>query len=121
MSEDTSTIQPPAVALPESALLVIDSAIQRYKGDVSILESAIGAYVMAHYTGWGPLSIMHSPATLKRWGAILGIDWELDFPKEGLMAHRSSGYRFASGLKRFVDGVKGNVSVPDRRTLTVRD
>lgn len=117
MNNDSFKAAAKAVQLSPDALEVIQNAVNNYSGDVNILESAIGAYVMAHFFGYAPLRVMHSPPTMKKWAAILGIDWTEAFPAEGPIAGRSNGYQFALKLNAVADAIRGHASVDNRREI----
>lgn len=107
------------VSLSPDATKVIANAINNYSGDFTVLESAIGAYILAHYLGHEPMSIIHSPVTLRKWAKILDIRWAEHFPAVGPVAERSTGYCWAQKIKAVKAAIHGDVSVPDRRTLTI--
>ena len=107
------------VTIPPQSLAVITEAVKNYTGDVNTLEGALGGFILAHYVGYEPLRVMHSPVTMRKWASILGIDW-LEYPcfeAVGPLAERSNGYRLASKLNALKDVIYGRQPVPDRRVL----
>lgn len=108
-----------ASSIPPESLELIARATDNYEGDINILESAIGVFVMAHFTGHAPLRVAHSPVSMRRWGRILGIEWVEYFPEEGPLALRSRAYQAAVKLKVLKAAIHGEFSLRDRRTLTI--
>lgn len=117
MNNDSLKAAAKAVQLSPDAMEIIQNAVNRYSGDVNTLESAIGAYVMAHFFGHEPLRVMHSPVSMRKWAKILDIDWAEAFPAKGPLAGRSNGYQMALKLNALKDVIYGRVPVPDRREL----
>lgn len=49
--------------------------IDTIRGDLVVVESAIGALIMGQHYGKRVLQLMHSPATLRKYEALLGIKY----------------------------------------------
>lgn len=82
-------------------LRVADEAVERYTGDVSVLETAIGALMVGRRVGWRPLLLMHSTATIARYQEILGLKFREVLPEVGPLANKSLGWRMLGRLKDY--------------------
>lgn len=91
----------------EELLQIIDKAVAGYKGDVRVLESAIGALIVGHHFGWKPLFIINSQLTIRRYQKILGVQFREVLPDEGPLVHKSLGYAVVKQIGRFWDSVRG--------------
>ena len=94
---------------------VIESAVDRFTGDLPVLESAIGMYALGRSFGWKVLYIIHSKATIRKYEAILDIRVRDEFPEVGIDAERSYGFRVVKQISNFWKAVSGEELVPDRR------
>lgn len=82
-------------------LRVVDEAVASYRGDVSVLETAIGALMVGRWVGWRPLMLMHSTATVARYQEILGLKFREVLPEVGPLADKSLGWRLLGNIKDF--------------------
>lgn len=82
-------------------LRVVDEAIERYTGDVSVLESAVGALLVGRRVGWRPLLLMHSTATIARYQQVLGVKFREVLPEVGPLAGKSLGWKLLEDVKDF--------------------
>ena len=73
---------------PELIEKVKDASF-RYKGDGTILESAIGALIAGQIYGWKVLRLTHSGRTYARYQQILDVKFKDVCPPEGPLAERS--------------------------------
>lgn len=83
------------------ALRVVDEAIERYTGDVSVLEAAIGALMVGRRFGWRPLLLMHTTATIARYQQVLGLKFREVLPEVGQLANKSLGWKLLGDVKDF--------------------
>lgn len=90
-----------AVMVQGEALKVVDEAIARYTGDVSVLEAAIGALMVGRRVGWRPLLLMHSSATIARYQEILGLKFREVLPEVGPLAGKSLGWKLLGDVRDF--------------------
>jgi hypothetical protein len=100
---------------PETVDEIIKDAFDNYKGDLTVLESAIGAMFLGLIIGWKPIVIIHSPRTVKRYEQILSLNFKEFMPDETDMSDRSKGYQLAMLLDNFWQGVTGNATVENRK------
>lgn len=96
----------------DELLRIVDTAIQGYKGDSTILGSAIGALHIGLKIGWRPLRLIHSHRTFVRYEQILGLDFHQVLPEVGPLADKSLAWRVAKQVENFWDVVRG--AVPGR-------
>ena len=89
---------------------LVDNVIKNYRGDVRLLESAIGALHVGLKIGWRPLRLIHSHQTFVRYEKILDLDFHEIMPEVGSLAHKSVGWRLAKKLANFWDAVRGPAS-----------
>ena len=82
-------------------LRVVDEAIARYTGDVSVLETAIGALMLGRRVGWRPLLMMHTTATIARYQQVLGLKFREVLPEVGPLAGKSLGWSMLGRMKDF--------------------
>lgn len=92
-------------------------AIANYSGQADELEKALGVLRLGRHLGWKPLILMHNKRTLRKYEAILGIEFRKYFPEEGPSAERPIGYRIAKQLGKFWKAVSGDEKIEDKRTI----
>ncbi|MCC6834474.1 MAG: hypothetical protein IT213_05770 [Cytophagales bacterium] len=115
-----SKIQPIPPLTPEEALryvAIIDKAVENFRGQADELENAIGMLMIGRIYGWKVLVIVHNKRTIKKYETILGINIREMFPPEGPLAHKSLGYKIASGLSNFWKAVSGDIKINNRREI----
>lgn len=81
---------------------IIRKAITDYRGDSSILESAIGALVWGRHIGWHGLRLMHSGRTFKRYEDALGIKFKDVLPTRTDKSRRLNGIRYLDKISETV-------------------
>src|ERR1700733_11802545 len=85
----------------------IDRRIEKFKGDLTQLERAIGALMVGRQFGWKILLLAHDRKTVAKYGEILGLDFKAELPKVGALAHKSIGWAAAQKVASFWKAVKG--------------
>jgi len=98
---------------------VIDVAISTYRGDVGVLESAIGALHIGLKVGWKPLRLMHKHETFIRYQEILSLDFHKVMPEVGPLADKSMGWHIAKKARNFWDVVRGTVPGRSREVNSI--
>ena len=93
----------------DELLRVVDRAVQAYRGDGHVLESAIGALFLGLKVGWRPLHLMHRHKTLSRYQEVLNLDFRDVLPEVGPLADKMLGWRLAKQAQNFWDAVRGTV------------
>lgn len=88
----------------------VEQAIDNYRGDVTVLENAIGCMMFCRAVGWKVVLLMHDRQTIKKYERILGISFRDHFPEVGELADRSLAWRAAQKIKGFWKIVKGEVA-----------
>lgn len=88
-------------------LNLIHDATKRYKGNIEILEKAIGVLAVGREVGWRPLYIIHERPTLERYEGKLGIKFRESLDEVGPMADKSVGWKIAKKLSNFWKAVRG--------------
>ena len=99
---------------------LLDKAIMKYHGSAEELENAIGAFMVGRKTGWRPLFLIHSPRSIRKYEAILGVDFREVMPEVGPKAKQSVAWKIAQSVSNFWKLVKGeipNVKTPDWKLL----
>jgi hypothetical protein len=95
----------------QQLMAVINKAIDRFHGDSSQLESAIGAAIIGQHYGWKVMMLIHSRSTLKRYSEILLVkDIRKLMPPTGTLSHRSVAWKLVEGTKNFWKAVRGELS-----------
>jgi hypothetical protein len=94
----------------QKLMAVINRAIDKFDGDSSQLESAIGALIIGQQVGWKVLMLIHSRSTLKSYSKILGVpDIRKLMDPTGPLSHRSLAWRAVEGTKNFWKVVRGEM------------
>lgn len=96
---------------------IVDSAFQKYRGDLHVFESAVGAFLLGTKVGWRPLHLIHRYPTLLRYQEILGLNFREVLPEVGPMADKMLGWRLAKSASNFWDAVRGTVPGRTRECL----
>jgi hypothetical protein len=103
----------------EDELRRIESdAVARYRGDLSLLESALGMLRMGHHFGWKALYIIHSKKTIRNYEDILDIQIRNVFPETGPSGYRLIGLAIAEQYPNFWKVAGGDIKIPKRRDTT---
>ncbi len=93
---------------------LIDNAAMRFVGNIDELENAIGALMFGRMAGWRPLFLIHTQKSIKKYEAILGIDFRSVMPEVGPKAEKLVAWQIAQKVSNFWKLVKGEV--PNVRT-----
>jgi hypothetical protein len=93
----------------EELVKVIEAAFERYQGDVTIVETAIGALVIGRMMGWKPLFLIHANPTIKRYEQVLEVRFRDVLPESGRLAKKSVAWRVVEAGKHFWDVVRARV------------
>lgn len=97
----------------QELMRIINRAVDKFHGDSSQLESAIGALIVGQHVGWKVMMLLHSRSTLKSYSKILGVpDIRKLMEDTGPLSHRSLAWRVVEGTKDFwkvVRGEKGGI------------
>jgi len=88
---------------------LIDKSIMKFHGNSEELENAIGALMVGRKTGWRVLFLIHSPKSIKKYEAILGVEFRDIMPKDGPKAKDSVAWKIAETVTNFWKLVKGEV------------
>lgn len=88
---------------------IAKESIDSYKGVAFTLESAIGAMYVADRVGWKPIYLIHDKKTIRKYEAILGINFRESFPEVGPKAEKSRAYVLSQKVTNFWKAVKGEI------------
>src|SRR5580658_2524228 len=100
-------------------LKTIGEAWKEYEGDVTVLESAIGALVLGRDLGWHGVRVMHSRGTFNKYERILGIKFKEVLPPRGPQAHRLCGIRMLDKIGKFWQALSGGLISAKEAAMTV--
>ena len=89
---------------------MFSKAIKDYEGDMTTLESAIGAYVVGQKIGWKPLLLVHDKKTIAKYEKILGINFREDMPEVGVWANKSKAWKAVQAVTNYWKAVKGEIT-----------
>lgn len=92
-----------------------EEAIIKFKGDLNLLESALGMLRMGHHFGWRTLYLIHSKKTIRNYEQILNIRIRDVFDDTGPSSYRSIGLNLAERYPNFWKVVGGDIKVPRRK------
>lgn len=92
--------------------------IAEYEGPAASLGGALGAMVIGQHFGTRALRMMHSPATIRKYEAILGVRFDEICASEFTpLSQRVVGLRAAQELGGFWDIVMGRKRVANKGWL----
>ncbi len=88
---------------------IIDKKFKSFKGNIHEFESAVGALMIGQHLGWKVLMLVHDRKTIKKYGALLGIDFQESMPAEGKLKHKSAAWVACQKIGNFWKAVKGEI------------
>lgn len=88
----------------------IEKVIRDFRGDITELERAIGAYLVGQLYGLKPLMLVHNRNTLGKYEKILGIRFREHLPEVGSLATKLRAYRLALKMGSVWKAIRGDVS-----------
>lgn len=89
----------------------LSRVVAEYRGQVPVLESALGALIVGQHYGTRILQLAHGQATLKKYETILGMSFADLCPEKGRFAYKSIGLKAAEKLGGFWKVVTGKEKV----------
>ncbi len=93
----------------EKMIEIIDEAWGTFKGDCTVLESAIGALVLGRKLGWHGVRVMHSRVTFNRYEKILGIKFRNVLPDRGPDSTKLRGIRIIDKIGKFWQAISSGL------------
>lgn len=91
-------------------LELVFQANERFKGDITDLQKAVGTLILSRNMGWKPIFLIHERRTIKKYEQILGVEFRQVAPDIGKLAHKSFAWRTAQKFKNFWKAVKGEIA-----------
>lgn len=91
------------------------SAIARFQGDITQLESILGMLRIGHHFGWRVLYMIHSKKTIRNYEEMLEISIRDVFPETGPSSYRSLGFNIAQRFSNFWKVAGGDIKIPKRK------
>jgi hypothetical protein len=90
---------------------LIDKAIKEFRGDTTMLASAIGYLMIGRKFGWRVMFLMHRQTTIKKYEKILKIDSRDRevMPELGPWHEKSVAYWALQKVSNFWKAVKGEI------------
>ena len=85
-------------------------AVDRFKGNVTELEAAIGTLVVGKRVGWKVLYLIHDKKTLRKYEQYLGLTFREVLPEVGPKAEKSVAWVALEGITNFWKAVKGEIA-----------
>jgi hypothetical protein len=95
--------------IPTSVNDIIKEATSNFKGNLTTLESAIGAIFIGQIYGWRVLRMMHGSNTYVNYEKLLNVKFKDICPDKGPLSQRSVGLAIADKLGGFWKVVTGKV------------
>ena len=89
---------------------MFDKAIKDFQGDMTTLESAIGAYAVGQKIGWKPLLLIHDKKTIAKYEKILGLSFREEMEPVGVWANKSKAWRAVQKITNYWKAVKGEIT-----------
>lgn len=90
----------------------------KFKGNGHHLESALGAYTMAHLYGWRVVRLLHGTRIMQRHQRILGVKLADVCPERTNLADRCLGIRIADKVGAYWRVVEGTAAGRERFEMT---
>ncbi len=100
--------------LSKTEIQTVENVITNFKGQLSELESAVGAYIVARRFGWKVLYLGHDKRTIRRYEKVLGFKFRDTVPPLGDQGERSLGWILARNLSNFWKAVSGEMKATFR-------
>jgi len=98
---------------------IVARVCRTYRGDLSVLEGAIGALILGQYMGYRVLRIIHSGRTYSRYERLLGVKFNQECPPTTRLSTRNNGYRWVQEFGDYWKAVsQGLIPSQDRRDAT---
>ena len=88
-----------------------DKRIEDYKGQIHVLESAMGAYLVGRRYGWKVLYLMHDKRTIRKFEKILDVQFRNEFDDYSDLSYKSLAYQFVKNVSNFWKAVSGEIKV----------
>lgn len=80
--------------IPEKLDSQLCQKLNSVKGDLAVVESALGALVVGQHYGTRVLQLMHSPATLRKYEKLIGIKYSDYCEERTTLSTRVRGIRY---------------------------
>ena len=87
----------------------LDKITIEFKGGIHELESAIGFLMIGRHFGWKPLILIHDKNTIKKYEAILKLNFKEELEPVGKYAEKANAYRAVLNVSSFWKAVKGEI------------
>jgi len=88
---------------------VIETAVKSFKGDLDVLESAIGTLIVGSYMGWKPIILAHQRVTIRKYENILGVSFRDVLPESTALSSRMLGWRLVQQVSSFWKAARGEL------------
>ena len=88
-----------------------DTRMDRFRGQLPTLESAIGALVVGRRLGWKVLYLVHDKKTIRKYEEILGIKFREELEPTGDLSEKSLAFRLQKKITNFWKAVSGEMKV----------
>lgn len=93
----------------------ISNVCTTYKGNAEKLRNAIGVTFLCEQYGWKTIKLIHSIKAWRQYKAILGIDFEKEFPEETRLSEKFIAYRVWKATGRFWDTRMNRTITPENK------
>lgn len=88
---------------------ILDSSIENFRGDLTLISKAIGALVLGRKYGWKVMYLIHSKRTIRKYEKILGVCLRDVLPDVGIRADKSLAWSVAKKVSNFWKAVSGEI------------
>lgn len=89
---------------------IIEKASEQYSGDVTILESAIGALIIGRMYGWRVLRLVHGSSSYARYERILAIKFKDVCLERTELSKKSLALKVADAVGDFWAVARGTIA-----------
>jgi len=93
----------------ENIISHVDARIKDYSGNITLMEQAIGVWIVGRKFGWKVMYLVHDRKTLAKYEKILGIDFRKELLEVGPLANKSLAWKGFQGVSNFWKAVRGEI------------
>ena len=87
----------------------LESVMEKYKGNMNLLERSLWMYYIGHQFGWKVLLLVHDKKTIRTYEKILDINIREEFQERGPLSHKSLALKVADSIGNFWKVVRGGI------------
>lgn len=94
----------------------IQSVIENYQGDATVLGNALGALVLGRYVGWRVIRVVYSNNSYSKYQNLLGIQFRDVLREREILSRKSLGLSILDRIGGFWDFCRSSSGPPELKT-----